>query len=72
MPVICSKQIGEFKGTVYLYKYGYTYKIRYHRKVVDQSYVYLTSKELAIGRMENALKMLTGFNKDLFDLERIK
>lgn len=71
MTKILSEQIGDFKGTVYLMNLGYTYKITYHRKVVDQSYVYLNDKNLAIERMKNSLRMLSGFNKDLFDLEKL-
>lgn len=71
MTKIMSEKIGDFKGTVYLMSLGYTYKITYHRRVVDQSYVYLKDKELAIERMKESLKMLTGFNKDLFELEKL-
>ena len=71
MTKITSEQIGDFKGTVYLMSLGYTYKITYHRRVVDQSYVYLKDKELAIERMKESLKMLTGFNKDLFELDNL-
>ena len=71
MSKVLSEEIGGFKGTVYLMSLGYTYKITYHRKVVDQSYVYLVDENLAIERMKNSLRMLSGFNKDLFDLEKL-
>lgn len=72
MTKITSEQIGDFKGAVYLTKLGYTYKITYHRRIVDQSYVYLKDKDICIQRMKDSLRMFTGFNKDLFDLERLK
>lgn len=72
MTKITSEQVGDFKGTVYLMKFGYTYKITYHRKVVDQSYVYFRYKDMCVEKMRDMLKVLAGFNKDLFDLERLR
>lgn len=71
MHKITSVKIGEFTGTLYLYNLGYGYKIKYHNKIVGTSYVYFNSKETCMEKMENDLKYFAGFNKDLFDLERI-
>lgn len=71
MRKIMTERAGDFTGTVYLYSLGYGFKIVYHRKVVGRSYVYLTSKEDCVNKMLDELKFLSGFNKDLFDLERL-
>ena len=72
MRKITSFTIGEFTGTLYLYKLGYGYKIVYKKKTVATSYVYFVSKELCFEKMCDELKILSGFNKNLFDLERIQ
>lgn len=71
MKKIIEKQIGDFKGTLYLYSLGYGYKIKYQNKIVDQSCVYFAQKEEASRKMETSLKTLSGFNNELFDLERL-
>lgn len=71
MQRINSYMIGDFKGVQYLYKLGYGYKIYYGKKVVGLSYVYFADKNVCLNKMIDEMKMLSGFNKNLFDLERI-
>lgn len=68
---VLESTIGEFKGTVYLYSLGYGYKIKYKKNLVDQSCVYFAQKQTAIDKMTSSLKELSGYNKSLFDLERM-
>ena len=71
MKKVYERKIGNFKGTVYLYDIGYGYKIRYGKEIVNRSYYYSINKEDMINEMDQVLKSLSGYDKDLFDLERL-
>lgn len=72
MTKITTHIIGDLKGILYYTdKMGYTYKIKYKKELVGQSYVYLRDKYLAYTKMMNEMKCISGFNNNLFDLEKL-
>jgi len=63
MKLIKKEKIGDVTASLYLEKYGYTYKIRTRIngrvQIVARSYVWLADKEDATERMEVALFNIT-------------
>ena len=71
MKKILTKEIGGLRGTVYLYSLGYGFKIVYNKKLVGRSYPFFKNMEDAVLKMVDEMKALSGFDKNLFDLEKI-
>ena len=64
-----------YKSSVYGNE-GYTYKIYLGKQtkshLLSQSYVYITSKEEALDKLETEIKMLLNIDKDLFDFAKLE
>lgn len=63
MKLIKTEKMGDVTASLYLEKYGYTYKIRARIdgrvRVVARSYVWLADKQDALGRMQADLMNVT-------------
>lgn len=68
---IIDYQLGDLKGTLYKYGEGYKYKIRYKKEIIAQQYTYMLKKEECYDKMLKEMENIIGFNKTLFDLEKL-
>lgn len=54
---------------------GYNYKIYIGKQtkshLISQSYVYISSKEVALEKLEDEIKILLNIDKDLFDFAKL-
>ena len=72
MTKISSYRLGDLIGTIYLAKnLGYQYKIRKGKKTIAISYVYFNFLDDCKKRLDFDMKYLAGFDKQLFDLDKI-
>lgn len=63
--------LGELKGTLYKTGDGYHYKIRKGKTIIAQSYTYMFDKVACNNKMIDNMKIITGLNKTLFDVEKM-
>ena len=72
MTKIASYRLADLVGTIYLMKnLGYQYKIRKGKKVIAISYVYFNFLDDCKARLDSDMNYLAGFDKHLFDLDKI-
>lgn len=72
MTRISSYRLGNLIGTIYLAKnLGYQYKIRKGKKTIAISYVYFNFLDDCKKRLDSDMNYLAGFDKQLFDLDKL-
>lgn len=64
-------ELGQLKGTLYKSGDGYTYKIRKGNVVIARQYTYMFDKVACNNKMIDNMKIITGLDKTLFDLDKI-
>ena len=64
--------MGDFKGRIYEIQGGYGFRVYLNGKIVARNFVTFIYKDRCFNKMLEEIKLISGFDKTLFDLIDMK